>query len=272
MREVILNRLAGAARSRLARTLAARPLSVLRSEAEALAREECARDGTFQFAFEQAVHAPGLSVIAELKRASPSKGLIAAEFPILEIAAEYEAGGANALSVLTEPTEFLGSDAYLSAVSAATHLPTLRKDFTVHEAMIYEAKLLGAKAVLLIMGLLSNAAAAEYLALAHSLGLSALVEAHGQDELERALSIPGIRLVGVNNRNLNTFEVDFSMAARLRALVPAEVAFVAESGIRSAQDAALARSFGADAVLVGEALMRATDRAALIAALKGAER
>ena len=235
------------------------PLEVIRQKAESLPKGD--------FAFEEALRREGLSFICECKRASPSKGLIAEEFPYLEIAKEYEDAGADAVSVLTEPKYFLGSDAYLREIASEVNIPCLRKDFTVDEYMIYEAKTLGAGAVLLICSLLDDEALRRYIAVCDGLGMSALVEAHDEDEVLSALRA-GARVIGVNNRNLKDFSVDTGNSARLRRLIPADVVFVSESGVRDAEDVARMREAGADAVLVGEALMRAHDKRAKLAELK----
>ena len=219
------------------------------------------------FAFESALRREGLSFICECKKASPSKGLIAPDFPYLEIAREYESAGADAVSVLTEPKYFLGSDDYLREIAEAVKIPTLRKDFVVHERMIYEAKLLGASAVLLICAILDAEKLGEYIKICDGLGISALVEAHDESEIESAL-IAGARIIGVNNRNLKDFSVDMSNSARLRKIIPADVIFVSESGIKTADDVKAARDSGADAVLVGETLMRSADKRAMLAELK----
>lgn len=220
------------------------------------------------FSFEKALQKPGISFICECKKASPSKGLIAPAFPYLEIAEEYEAAGADAISVLTEPKWFLGSDAYLKEIAAAVSLPCLRKDFTVDEYMIYEAKLLGASAVLLICAILSEAQIREYLAVCDTLGLSALVEAHDEAEVDTALSA-GARVIGVNNRNLKDFTVDMENSRRLRERIPRNVLFVSESGVRGPEDVRRAVRIGADAVLVGETLMRALDKKQALSQLRG---
>lgn len=194
--------------------------------------------------------------------------MIAQEFPYLQIAKAYAAAGADCISVLTEPKWFLGSDIYLQEIAAAVPVPCLRKDFTVDAYMIYEAKLLGAAAVLLICSLLSEQELREYLHICDRLGLSALVEVHDAREVQRLLRA-GARVIGVNNRNLKDFTVDTENSCRLRELVPPEVLFVAESGVRSAADVALLRQIGADAVLIGEALMCAVDKKAKLAELRG---
>ena len=256
----ILDQLADYARERVARDKAQVTLETLKAQALALPVGE--------FAFEKALRKPDLSFICECKKASPSKGLIAPEFPYLDIAGPYEFPGADAISVLTEPKWFLGSDQYLSDIAAAVDIPCLRKDFTVDAYMIYQAKMLGASAVLLICSLLNEREIKDYIALCDTLGLSALVEAHDEDEVQMALNA-GARIIGVNNRNLKTFSVDTENSKRLRALIPPEVLFVSESGVGSAQDVAELRAVGADAVLIGETLMRAADKHAKLAELRG---
>ncbi|MBQ3424504.1 MAG: indole-3-glycerol phosphate synthase TrpC [Clostridia bacterium] len=257
----ILDRLAEHALERVALAKRARPLSQLRREALALPR------GTFRF--EKALSGPGLAFICECKRASPSKGLIAQAFPYLEIARDYEAAGAEAISVLTEPKWFLGRDEYLEAVARAVSVPCLRKDFTVDPYMLYEAKVLGASAALLICALTDELRLRDDLALCEALGLSALVEAHDEGEIDMALRA-GARVIGVNNRNLKDFSVDLDNSRRLRALIPDGVLFVSESGVRDEADVRAARAMGADAVLVGEALMRSEDRRETLARFREA--
>lgn len=218
--------------------------------------------------FERNLRAPGMSFICEVKKASPSKGLIAPEFDYRGIARAYEQAGAAAISCLTEPFWFQGSDAYLEQIAAECTLPVLRKDFVVDEYMVYQAKALGAGAVLLICAILSDAELARFGALARELGMAALFEAHDAVEVDRALNA-GARVVGVNNRDLRTFEVDLQTSLRLRALVPPEVAFVSESGIATRADVARLEDAGVDAVLVGETLMRAPDKRAALEELAG---
>lgn len=220
------------------------------------------------FEFERALRKDDIAFICECKKASPSKGLIAPDFPYLEIASDYEAAGADCISVLTEPSRFLGSDSYLKEIAETVSIPCLRKDFTVDEYMIYEAKLLGAKAVLLICSILSEKQISEYIKICDTLGLSALVEAHDEDEIKAALKA-GARIIGVNNRNLKDFSVDTGNSARMRELVPRDIIFVSESGVSSADDVRRLRDIGADAVLIGETLMRAGDKAAKLAELRG---
>ncbi len=217
--------------------------------------------------FLDAVKKEGMSFICECKKASPSKGLIDPEFDYMKIAAEYESAGADAISVLTEPKWFLGSDEYLKQIAQRVHIPCLRKDFTVDEYMIFEARTLGASAVLLIVSILEDSRLREYIDIAESLGLSALVEVHDAGEIETALSCKA-KIIGVNNRNLKDFTVDSANSKNLRSLVPKEVVFVAESGIKGASDVAELYEAGVDAVLVGESLMRAPDKAKKLSELK----
>ncbi|MBE5844993.1 MAG: indole-3-glycerol phosphate synthase TrpC [Butyrivibrio sp.] len=220
------------------------------------------------FPFEKALAKDGISFICECKKASPSKGIIAKDFPYLEIAKEYEKAGADCISVLTEPRWFLGSDDYLAEIAEAVSIPCIRKDFTVDEYMIYEAKVLGASAVLLICSILDEEKIKQYIEICDELGLSALVEAHDEDEVQMAVRA-GARIIGVNNRNLKDFSVDTKNSERLRKLIPDNVIFVSESGVKGAEDVAILKEIGADAVLVGETLMRAEDKKAKLSELKG---
>ena len=220
------------------------------------------------FSFETALRKPKISFICECKKASPSKGIIARDFPYLDIAREYEAAGADCISVLTEPRWFLGRDRYLKEVAGTVKIPCLRKDFTVDEYMIYEAKLLGASAVLLIAAILTDEQLCEYGKICGDLGISALYEAHDEEEIRRAL-YAGARIIGVNNRNLSDFSVDTENSRRLRNLVPQEVIFVSESGVQSAEDVKRLREIGADAVLIGETLMKAENKRDKLSELKG---
>lgn len=220
------------------------------------------------FAFEKALGKPDISFICEVKKASPSKGIIAEDFPYLDIAKDYERAGADCISVLTEPKWFLGSGDYLKEISSEVNIPCLRKDFTVHEYMIYEAKLLGASAVLLICSILSSEQIKRYIEICDKLGMSALVEAHSEEEIKIALNA-GAKIIGVNNRNLKDFSVDTENSRRLRELVPKDIIFVSESGIKDAKDIEKLRESGVNAVLIGEALMRADDKTAKLAELRG---
>ena len=258
---MILEEIAARTVQRVAEEKAAVPLSEMKKRAEAL-------DANTGFPFRKALSGDEISFISEVKRASPSKGLIAPDFPYLDIARDYERAGASAISCLTEPFWFKGRDEYLAEISNAVKIPVLRKDFTVDEYMIYQAKTLGASAVLLICSILSKEQLSEYLGIAHSLGLSALVEAHDEDEVRTALSV-GAGIIGVNNRGLRTFTVDINNSARLRKLVPPEVLFVSESGIKTAADIEALRSNGTNAVLIGETLMRSPDKKAALDELRG---
>ncbi len=237
------------------------PLSSVQAMAESLPAET-------GFRFEQALKSEDIAFICEIKKASPSKGVIAPDFPYLQIAADYETAGAAALSVLTEPHYFLGSDRYLQEIASRAGIPVLRKDFTIDAYQIHEAKCLGASAVLLIVALLDQEKLRDFLTLAHHLGLSALVEAHTEQEVHTAVET-GARIIGVNNRDLSTFEVDLTTAERLRPLVPPGILFVSESGIRSARDVARLRAIGTDGVLIGESLMRSSDKKKQLAILRG---
>lgn len=220
--------------------------------------------------FRAALEKPGISFICEVKKASPSKGLIAPDFPYVEIAREYQAAGAEAISVLTEPEFFQGADRYLEEIHKEVSLPLLRKDFTIDEYQIYEAKLLGASAVLLICALLNWERLKRYIGICRELGLSPLVEAHSDQEISMAAEA-GADIIGINNRNLKTFEVDFSNALRLRSLVDKGTIFVAESGIRTPEDIRLLAENQVDAVLIGETLMRAADKKKVLAQLRSGE-
>ena len=208
-----------------------------------------------------------MSFICECKKASPSKGLIEPDFRYLEIAREYEAAGADCISVLTEPKWFLGSDEYLKEIAKTVSIPCIRKDFTVDEYQIYQAKTLGAAAVLLICSILSEEQLGEYIKICDSLGISALVEIH--DEKEAGMAVrAGARIIGVNNRNLKDFTVDTANSKKLRDLIPDDIIFVSESGVKSTDDIRAIREIGADAVLIGETLMRADDKKAKLDELR----
>ena len=266
-RATILDEIAAKTHLRVAEAKEALPIEQVREQAFALVRTEDRGSGLGELPFEQALKQPGLSFICEVKKASPSKGIIAEDFPWLKIAKEYEAGGAAAISVLTEPEYFLGSDQYLQEISAAVSIPTLRKDFVIDPYQIYEAKALGAQAVLLICTLLDTKTLASYISIAEELGLSSLVEIHNQAEAEQALEA-GARIIGINNRNLKTFTVDIDAGASLRACIPAGILAVAESGIKTPQDVRMLKEMNFDAVLIGESLMRKTDKIKFLKELK----
>lgn len=218
-------------------------------------------------AFVLALKKPEISFICEVKKASPSKGIIANNFPYVHIAKEYESAGADCISCLTEPKWFLGSDEIFCEIRKNVTVPMLRKDFTVDEYQLYQAKLMGANAVLLICAILDNAKLEKYLAICEKLGLAAIVEAHDENEIKNAVSV-GAKIIGVNNRNLKDFSVDINNSGRLRDLVPDNILFVAESGIRTPDDVRALKESGANAVLIGETLMRAEDKSAMLEALR----
>lgn len=266
----ILQRIAAKTRERVEAERAAVPLAAVAEQARQVAagRMRAGERGEGAFPFERALRAPGMSFICEVKKASPSKGDIAAAADHLAVARDYEAAGAAAISCLTEPHWFKGCDDYLREIAREVSIPVLRKDFVVDEYMVWQARACGASAVLLIMSILSDAQAAEYVALAHELGMSALVEAYEPEEVPRALEA-GARVVGVNNRDLRTFEVDFGRSIDLRPMVGPERVFVSESGVETRADVARLEEAGVDAVLIGETLMRAADKRAMLDNLRG---
>lgn len=257
---MILDTLADAARVRVAESKRSQPLTDVERQAQAMEKGH--------FEFEKALSVPDISFICEVKKASPSKGVIAEDFPYVDIALDYQAAGADAISVLTEPGHFLGCDKYLSEISGQVTIPVLRKDFTVDVYQIYEAKTFGAGAVLLICALLDTKMIRQCIEICDRLGMSALVEAHTEGEISSALDA-GARVIGVNNRNLKTFDVDISLCERLRGLVSDDKIFVAESGIKTAEDISRLRQAGVNAVLIGETLMRDTDKKQALARLRG---
>lgn len=259
---MILDTIAAATRVRLERKQEKIPLEKVKKAALSMKKET-------GFPFEEALRKQDISFICEVKKASPSKGVLAADFPYLQIAREYELAGAAAISVLTEPDYFLGSDEYLAQIKEAVSIPVLRKDFIVDAYQIYEAKILGASAVLLICTLLDTQTLRGYLAICEELGLSALVEAHDEREIEVALAAKA-NVIGVNNRNLQDFTVDIGNSIRLRQLVPESIHFIAESGIKTASDIAMLRQAKVDGVLIGETLMRSANKQAALAELRGA--
>ncbi|MBQ8010825.1 MAG: indole-3-glycerol phosphate synthase TrpC [Oscillospiraceae bacterium] len=256
----ILEKLAAHAMERVQEAKKTLPFDEIKSRALALPKGN--------FAFETALQKPEIAFICECKKASPSKGVIAEDFPYLDIAKAYEAAGADCISVLTEPKWFLGSEDYLKEIAQNVRIPCLRKDFTVSDYQIYEAKLLGAQAVLLICSILTPEQIREYIGICDVLGISALVEAHDEAEVKTAVHA-GARIIGVNNRNLRDFFVDTDNSRRLRELVPDSILFVSESGVQSAEDVQKLRSISADAVLIGETLMRAEDKTAKLRELRG---
>lgn len=258
----ILNEIAARTKERIAEEKFKVPLRELISQQNS----NLAKHAEEKISFLEALKKPGMSYICEVKKASPSKGLIAPDFPYLDIAKEYEQAGASAISCLTEPFYFQGADRYLQEISQAVNIPVLRKDFTVDEYMLYQAKAFGASAVLLICAILDNSQLKAFGELAQELGLDALVEAHDQWEVDRALNF-GAKIVGVNNRNLHDFTVDMGNSIRLRNMAPADTVFVSESGIKTAEDIRILYENKVDAVLIGETLMRSPDKKAALGAL-----
>lgn len=259
----ILEEIAARTRERIAKEKSCISVSELENRIQ-----EVNKNAGQKITFFQALQKDGMSYICEVKKASPSKGLIALDFPYLAIAKEYEQAGASAISCLTEPFYFQGADQYLREIAAAVQIPVLRKDFTVDEYMIYQAKSLGASAVLLICAILDDGELRAYRQLAKELGLNALVEAHDEYEVDRALNL-GAEIVGVNNRDLRTFQVDMNNSIRLRKMAPDNVVFVSESGIRTPEDIRLLYENKVDAVLIGETLMRSPDKKAALESLNG---
>ena len=255
----ILTEIAAYTKERYKKTIAEHPLEEIKSLALSMPK------GNFEF--EKALQGDDLSFICEVKKASPSKGIIAETFPYLQIAKDYEAAGASAISCLTEPKWFLGSDKYLKEIASAVSIPVLRKDFTVCEYQIYEAKTLGASAVLLICALLNSNTISRYIKICDELGISAVVEAHDESEVKSALSA-GARIIGVNNRNLKDFSVDVNNSTRYREMIPADTVFVSESGIKTHNDIEVLLKNKTNAVLIGETLMRADDKTAALKELR----
>ena len=254
----ILEEIAEKTRERIQKEKIQLPLEQLKALAEKAPQQP---------SFLEALKKPGMSYICEVKKASPSKGLIAPDFPYVEIAKEYEAAGASAISCLTEPFYFMGSDTYLREITETVAIPVLRKDFTVDKYMIYQAKAFGASAVLLICSCLDEGQLKAYHQLAEELGISALVETHSEEEILTADRI-GAKIIGVNNRNLKDFTVDINNSIRLRELVDPKTVFVSESGIKGVEDMKALYKNGTDAVLIGELLMRAEDRKKKLAELR----
>ena len=230
--------------------------------------EALLKEINFTFPFEKALKNNDIAFICEVKKASPSKGIISNDFKYLDIAIDYEKAGTNAISVLTEPFYFKGKDIFLEKISTEVKIPVLRKDFIIDEYMIYEAKVLGASAVLLICAILDKEKLKNYIDIANSLGISALVEAHDEYEISMALDC-GARIIGVNNRDLKNFKVDINNSARLRRLVPKDIIFISESGIKTANDIEKLRKFNVDAVLIGETLMRSENKKQELDELRG---
>lgn len=257
----ILDEIAEKTRARIQELKKIKSLEQIRKEAYSM-------EANTDFPFEKALKKEGISFICEVKKASPSKGIIAEDFPYVAIAKSYEDAGAAAISILTEPYYFKGSNEYLIEIYKEVSIPLLRKDFTVDEYMIYEAKLMGASAILLICSILNDEQLKSYLLTAHELGVSALVEAHDEEEVERAKAA-GARIIGVNNRDLKTFTVDRNNSVRLRKKVPSHILFVSESGIKTPEDISVLKENGTDAVLIGETFMRSKNKKEMLNTLRG---
>lgn len=257
---MILDTIVKYTRDRVADCKKQKPLEAVKTEALKLGINK-------RFAFKHAISNDEMSFICEVKKASPSKGIITDKFDYLAIAKEYEEIGASAISVLTEPEFFKGSDRYLTEIKEQVNIPVLRKDFIIDEYQIYEAKIIGADAILLICAILTDEQLKNYLELAHSLGMSALVEVHNAVEINRALRV-GAGIIGVNNRDLTNFHVDTDISVRLSSLIPEHIIFVSESGIRDDSDMEKVRRAGADAVLIGEAFIRSDNREEMIKGLR----
>lgn len=256
---MILETIAQANRERYEKTMQTVSLEEIKQKAFAMGIND-------EFPFEKALEKNGISYICEVKKASPSKGIIAEDFPYVQIAKEYENAGASAISVLTEPQWFKGDNRFLQEISQNVKIPILRKDFTVCEYQIYEAKVIGASAVLLICALLDTDTIREWIKICDTLGLSALVEAHTEEEVQSALDA-GARIIGVNNRNLKDFTVDITTCTRLRSLVPKDILFVGESGIKTSEDIENLRKAEVNGVLIGETLMRSDNKKQALAEL-----
>lgn len=258
---MILEEIAAKTRIRVQRAKEICPPEQMKARAEAM-------NADTGFPFYRALAKGRLSYICEVKKASPSKGLIAPEFPYVQIAEEYEEAGADAISCLTEPFYFQGADRYLQEIAEAVKIPVLRKDFVVDDYMIYEAKVLGASAVLLICTILDRETVRQYIQIAKSLGMTALVEAHDAEEIRDAVAA-GAEVIGVNNRDLRDFTVDVHNSTRYRAMIPDTILFVSESGIKTEADIRVLKENGTNAVLIGETLMRSPDKKKMLETLNG---
>lgn len=263
--ENILDQITAKARGRVRKKKEFVSPQEIKMRAEAICQDTLKKP---KITFREALMKEGMSYICEVKKASPSKGIITDDFPYLDIAMEYEAAGAAAISCLTEPFYFMGDDRYLAEISEAVDIPVLRKDFVVSDYMIYEAKTLGASAVLLICSILTEEKLSEYIRLSQNLGMDALVEAHDEAEVKKAVNA-GANIIGINNRDLRSFRVDMENSVKLRSLVPENIIFVSESGIRSNDDIRKRRHNNVDAVLIGEILMRSSDKKAALKELSG---
>lgn len=248
---MILDKLVEATRIRVEKEKEEKPLEEVKKQALSMKKGD--------FTFEKAIAEEGISFICEVKKASPSKGIIAENFPYVDIAKDYEKAGASCISVLTEPDYFKGDKKYLKEISESVNIPLIRKDFIIDEYMIYDGKIHGASCVLLICSILDDDTLKKYISICDALGLSALVEAHDEEEIQRAVNA-GARMIGVNNRDLKTFVVDIGNSERLRRLVPDSILFVAESGIKTNEDIRRLRDANVNGVLIGETFMKAENK------------
>ena len=244
---MILTKLADSTRNRVEREKKQIQLEMVKKQALAMKKGD--------FSFEKIIAEGDISFICEVKRASPSKGMLVEEFPYVQIAKDYEEAGASCISVLTEPDYFKGDKQYLKEISENVTVPLIRKDFIIDEYMIYDAKIHGASCVLLICSLLDKETMEKYIEICDNLGMSALVEAHDEEEIQKAVEA-GARMIGVNNRDLKTFTVDIGNSERLRKLVPDNILFIAESGIKTNADINRLRKAKVNGVLIGETFMK----------------
>lgn len=253
---MILDKIVESTRKRVDVLKTKEPLEKIKKIAQSMPADE-------HFVFEEVLRKDDLSFICEVKKASPSKGIIVEDFPYIEIAKDYEKAGASCISVLTEPQYFLGDNEYLEEISRQVNIPILRKDFIIDIYQVYESKIIGASAILLISSILDREQLNQYIRIADSLGISALVEAHSREEVLKSLEA-GARMIGVNNRNLKNFQVNFSSCIELRDIVPSNVIYISESGINSSEQIQELKKHKVNAVLIGETLMRSSDKKALL--------
>lgn len=257
---MILTKLADSTRDRVEREKKQIQLEMVKKQALAMKKGD--------FSFEKVIAEGDISFICEVKRASPSKGMLVEEFPYVQIAKDYEEAGADCISVLTEPVYFKGDKQYLKEISENVTVPLIRKDFIIDEYMIYDAKIHGASCVLLICSLLDKETMEKYIEICDNLGMSALVEAHDEEEIQKAVEA-GARMIGVNNRDLKTFTVDIGNSERLRKLVPDNILFIAESGIKTNADINRLRKAKVNGVLIGETFMKAENKKEMLQKLRG---
>lgn len=257
---MILTKLADSTRDRVEREKKQIQLEMVKKQALAMKKGD--------FSFEKVIAEGDISFICEVKRASPSKGMLVEEFPYVQIAKDYEEAGASCISVLTEPDYFKGDKQYLKEISENVTVPLIRKDFIIDEYMIYDAKIHGASCVLLICSLLDKETMEKYIEICDNLGMSALVEAHDEEEIQKAVEA-GARMIGVNNRDLKTFTVDIGNSERLRKLVPDNILFIAESGIKTNADINRLRKAKVNGVLIGETFMKAENKKEMLQKLRG---